>query len=82
MKGQALCFTPVAAIELVHFFDLESMFVRCHEGCLEKPVRAPVILSVFGVGEKAEQQVKPETVTDFRGHRMIWSRCRHTSGQI
>ena len=28
------------------------------------------------------KHVKPETVADFRGRRMIWSRCRHTSGEI
>jgi hypothetical protein len=28
------------------------------------------------------KHVKPETVADFRGRRMIWSRCRHTSGKI
>jgi|SRR5690242_15825272 hypothetical protein len=28
------------------------------------------------------KQVKPETVADFRGRRVIWSRCRHTSGEI
>ena len=28
------------------------------------------------------KHVKPETVAYFRGRRMIWSRCRHTSGEI